>query len=97
MIVRAIMLMVEAYVAYFVVLHNFRFYLRKKYEKRLNLSLENSDVHFDGEERNRKCCSTFRLIETMKERIIVCFIVSAHSSVLTTLFILVVRQLLRDY
>jgi len=37
--VRIINLILEVYVAYFVVLHNFRFYLRKKYEKIRNLSL----------------------------------------------------------
>lgn len=75
MIVRVLNITLEAYVAYFVVLHNFKFYLRKKYEQRRNLSLGDEDAHFDGGVRNRKCCSTLKIIETTKLKIVVCLAV----------------------
>ncbi|TNV80473.1 hypothetical protein FGO68_gene8937 [Halteria grandinella] len=74
--VRMIDIVMEFYLAYFVIWKNFAFFMRKHVEKSRQLSV---GLDFAGlPQRKQSCCRTCGLLETKKEKAIVCLVVSNY-------------------
>lgn len=75
-VVRVVDFLLQLYVAFFVVLLNFRFYLSKRIEKQRPVSLEEV-IHIDGGDyKLYKFCNSFKLLKSKKEKVAVCYLVS---------------------